>query len=84
MATTFKIDTDIPMPVRPAQNTASYPFKDLEIGQSFFVALKAGEMPLNAAAIRARTYWQHRLGTKYASRTVTEDGVKGLRFWRLS
>lgn len=71
--TAFKIDRGIPMPVPPARNL--YPFAQMQIGDSFLV-------PMEAAA-RCRANFKHHRPLRFTAHTVVENGVEGLRIWRL-
>jgi hypothetical protein len=69
----FKISKDIPAPSR--RRFHLYPFQTLEVGESFFVP--NGYIQLAGSA-----------NTRYApkrftARTRTEEGVKGIRVWRI-
>lgn len=74
----IKIDKGVPMPeTRGKPNT--YPIRELEVGDSFFAPGKirtgmTGTMRL----IRLET------GRTFTTRSVTEDGIAGIRVWRLS
>jgi len=74
----YKIDKNVPIPedVHSAgEKRATYPFADLEIGDSFFVEGKTTmTSTLNSAS--------RRLGFKFASKVEVVNGVEGLRIWR--
>ncbi len=78
----FNIEKNVPVPFKNTP-TALYPFRQMEIGDSFFIPLKEGDvmqMLQSRVAATARTV----LGPKKIStRCVTENGVKGLRVWRV-
>ena len=69
----------IPKPTKALVQTR-YPWYDLEIGDSFFVSFEEGPMSLRhlncPPALKAQGY-------RITRRTVTEDGVLGMRFWRV-
>jgi len=82
--TNYKIEDGIEIPkVRVGGRPTIYPWRDLEVGQSFFVpcddkvARKRKMSSIVAQARNART------DIRLATRTVTEDGVIGLRAWRI-
>ncbi len=75
---TIKIDKNIPAPTTGAGAPPKYPFGEMEIGDSFFIANATGN-----ALISASKNWRKN-GEKYTSRTVTEDGVPGCRIWRIA
>ena len=69
----MKVDKNIPIP----RNKHSYPLKDMEIGDSFFVEVKN-----NAEKHTVRSsvnYTGGLLGHKYATRSVEN----GIRIWRI-
>jgi hypothetical protein len=80
----IQIDHNIPMPT--PSSPEGYPFADMQPGDSFFVpAGSAGCVKLrvyvNAAATRYRKASGHDI--KLRSIRVTENGVAGLRVWRV-
>ena len=82
----FKIDRNITKPKfrgRGAPN--KYPFKSMEVGDSFFVpvgkfktiaALQSSVMNSGAVSLGGRG--------NVSSRAVTEDEVEGVRTWRIA
>lgn len=73
----IKIDKNVPMPPKPASRHI-YPWDAMEVGDSFFAPDPKGEL------VRAQSYPEgKKRGVKFASRTVTENGVKGVRIWRV-
>lgn len=72
----FKIETGIPVP--PHQN-AKYPFAEMTPGSSFFIPSGDLKKISNAAVGFAR----YRRDRKFTCRTVTENGVAGVRVWRI-
>lgn len=75
MTTAFKIDTNVPMPEGLVR--VKYPFSKMEIGESFFV-------PGIAEGRRVAGRAQHHAPKKFAGRTVTENGITGIRYWRIA
>jgi len=75
----FAIDNDIPLTVH---GQARYPFRKLQVGQSFFVS----DPKRFVGCRRAASMTGPRIGNgvKFVTRTVTENGVKGVRIWRVS
>lgn len=67
----IKIEKGIPLPVKPNR----YPWDDMEVGDSFFIAGK-NTSEIGGHVSNAR----RRLGFDFTSRTV--DG--GTRIWRIS
>lgn len=73
------IEDNVPMPgesERP-QNPTFYPWPKMGIGQSFFVPRKMKNP--RATLVRA----QQSTGFSFAHRVITENGVRGVRFWRV-
>jgi hypothetical protein len=70
-----KIDKGVPIP-EPIKGTKqrSSPMYLLEVGDSFFSVRKG--------AATCLSHYAAKLGWKFVSRTVTENGVKGTRIWR--
>ena len=71
------IDKDIPIPWRNSHTM--YPWLELEVGDSFFVA--------NRTAVEMGQRWRHvRLKhphLKFTARANEEHGVAGVRVWRI-
>ena len=74
-----KIDKDFPIPEMHGGRWSKWPWRDMKIGDSFF-------MPGKTIIKASREAWaaHHRINMKFACRTVTENGVKGVRIWRVS
>jgi hypothetical protein len=76
--TMITIDKDKPMPngfgVR-----GKYPFAELDVGHSFFVPGKTTS-GISSSVANARTRMH---GRKFVTNTVTENGVTGVRVWRV-
>lgn len=71
-STEIKIDKGVPCPSR---RNRIWPFPEMEIGDSFFAPGKSGAN-LHVASRSAPSF-------KFTTRTVTENGVKGTRVWRV-
>jgi hypothetical protein len=77
---TYEVST-IPIPL-PAGRPPLYPWRDLAVGETFFVpAAKRGR---RASLANMAYATGRRLGMKFSARTVLEDGEWGIRFWRRS
>jgi hypothetical protein len=88
VAAQFKIETGIPIPEiqRGGFRTETYPFQQLEVGQSFFVP-GTTEKPNPAKSLASTVSSATRRygktdGRKFTIRTAEENGVKGARIWR--
>lgn len=71
---TYKIETGVPTPPR-AQKRRKYPLGDMSVGDSFFVP--GGDSQTIGAS------WRRFKPKLFTARTVTENGIKGVRVWRL-
>ena len=73
----YEIDSNIEIP-KAKHNDVKYPFRDLSIGDSFFVpdgdSLRG---TISGFYTRAKTN-----GTSITIRLVTENGIDGHRVWR--
>ncbi len=76
------IDKNVPVPEENWRGEmAHYPLSGMAVGDSFFAQGKSSAAVGNAAR---RWCAQHDISRKFTCRTVTEDGVKGVRCWRVS
>lgn len=73
----FPVDDHIPMP-NNAGGRVRYPWKQMGIGQSFFVP-NIPESTRRGLPSAARYS-----GIKVVTRNVTENGVPGVRVWRVA
>jgi len=74
----FPVSTDVPVPKKPSGAPRKYPFPELEIGHSFFAPNKTPQTLSHSLC-----YWGKKLSCKFTSRTRTENGVRGVRVWRI-
>ena len=74
-----KIDKDIPVPYK--QRVNKYPFKDMEVGDSFFIAVDIEESPRKKQQQFSGlcVYYSKRFNKKFLSRTTKG----GIRIWRV-
>jgi hypothetical protein len=72
------IDKSVPLP-RPRPHNSVYPWQQMDVGDSFFAPCEK-----RGAVQSALSYAGKRNGFKFATRTVTENGVTGVRVWRVS
>lgn len=70
-----QIDKGVPV---PTDNYFRYPFRRMEVGDSFFVPFVPKRVQ-SAAAYFTRRNPQYR----FCTRTVKEKGVNGVRCWRV-
>lgn len=75
----FEVRTDVPIPVTVREGfsrPSKYPFATMDVGQMFFVPdAKKSFSSLASAAGK-------RLGRKFTTRAVTDNGVPGVGCWR--
>ena len=70
----FEISDSIPPPPTVGR-PSKYPFRQLQIGQSFRVdSTKVASVPVS--------YWRLATGFSLTARKVVEDGVIAVRVWR--
>lgn len=72
----MEIDKGIPIPER-RKAFSKYPFKEMEIGDSFFIDKKL--TTISSVAFQATK----KTGYKFSLRTVEEKKKKGTRCWRI-
>jgi hypothetical protein len=72
----MKIDKNIPMPI--ARNPyIKLPFDQMQIGDSFFTEMSKFVLR-NRMSIASMKF-----NMRFTGRTVIEDGVQGIRVWRV-
>lgn len=76
----YEIEKGIEPPKGQMGRRRSYPFPDMEIGDSFFVPFEEGDLKVKAAVQAAATHYGKRHGMKFATRSI--EG--GIRVWRLA
>ena len=75
---TIQIDKNLPIPTKAGNRVSKYPWSSLEVGDSFFVA---GTTVKTFAGVVANARKTRNL--QLVTRTVDEDGVTGVRVWRV-
>ena len=78
IAATIKMDTGIPIPETRGQSPG-IPLATMEVGHSFFVPRTIGSVSSSISHHKVRNP-----GKNFTVRTVTENGVKGIRIWRIA
>ena len=72
----FEIDKDVKLEDTSAYK--KYSFGAMEVGDSFFVPFALGD------GARGAAYgYGSRHGVKFTTRTLTENGERGTRIWRI-
>ena len=74
----IEIDSGIPMPasVRKGSGPRKYPWTDMEVGDSIFVAKDKGQF--SSLARKACP------DAKFSQRSVVENDIPGMRVWRVA
>lgn len=78
---TFTIDKDVPLPPLARRGVGFHAIDAMEVGDSVFI--NSGKSQANVAA-HFWTLAKNRPGWKFATRKVVENGVAGIRVWRVS
>lgn len=82
------IDKGIPVPaVNNGRSTAKWPFAQMQPGDSFFAAgcVQTNAQKKNGERIIAANNGKRCIpGSKWTSRCVVENGVSGVRIWRVA
>ncbi len=79
MTDEIKIEKGIPMPASRRDGHSKYPLKDMEVGDSFFVANSPdGRSPAKTIRWTVGAFRKKNTGTKFSVRVV--EG--GIRVWR--
>jgi hypothetical protein len=71
----IKLDKNIPLLRDPRGSAVKYPWDEMEVGDSFF---SPGRGAVGQGTIHGRRH-----GRRYTSRQVEENGVPGVRMWRV-
>lgn len=74
----FQVDRNVPLPPAKTLYQRKYPFNVMAVGDSFFVpGVTRQQMagPIRYATCECR---------KFTTRRTTENGVAGLRIWRIA
>lgn len=84
----LELRDDIPVPTggRGFRNYA-FPFAQMKVGQSFFVATPSNSRaPYISSVSASARHWTTKNGNghKFTCATVTEEGVAGVRCWRIA
>lgn len=76
----YEIEKGIKIPVRKSSRPAKYPWRQMELGDSFFVP--SGNPSKMITRLNPSSQTQ-KAGLKFTRRIVEENGVKGVRIWRI-
>ena len=72
----FHIDKKVPIPDKMGGRPRIYPFGAMAVGDSFFVP---GQSTANNSASKSAAAHGRAHNKKFTARTVTENGVRGVR-----
>lgn len=75
----IQIEDGHPVPDPATTGVPRYPWPGMKVGDSFFAAV-GPRNNLSEAIVKARRKYGH----KYTRRRVTENGVPGVRVWRVA
>lgn len=81
-----KIDSNVPLPTRVRRCKKLediYPFAELEPGESFFVPESEAKPSTLQSALSRMNKRAPLGGATFVHRPVTENNVRGSRFWRI-
>lgn len=74
----YAIDSSVPIPdMHGGRGILKYPFPLMQVGDSFFVPGR------NSQGVKGTINYWNRAGRKFTTRTRTENGVYGVRVWRV-
>lgn len=85
------VDKNIPLPARgvgavAAHGNSKWPWRKMKMGDSFFAAgyAQSTSQRKNGQLVISTTAGVSAIpGSKWATRLVTENGVRGVRVWRV-
>lgn len=72
----FRVNSDVPLPT----HLGKYPFGEMKVGDSIFVPGREQGM----RATKAAHTFGYTHGLKFTTRSTNEDGVMGVRIWRVA
>ena len=82
----IKIDKGVPMPSAFAAKER-FPWLEMAVGDSFFAPnyAQSKHMRKNGEKTLSTTFPRTKVpGSKWVTRTVTENGIRGVRVWRVA
>lgn len=75
----IEVQSGVPIPAKKGGRPPRYPWRDLAVGDSFFIP--AALRPVVASASRNNA---RRNGGRFRVLTMVENGIKGVRVWRIA
>lgn len=79
---TFKVEKGIEIPKAKTRN--KYPVGTMEVGDSFFTPLENKSSQRVQTALIQYTKSNRFVGMTFTTRVVEENGIRGVRLWRVS
>jgi hypothetical protein len=80
----FVIEKNVPLPKsNRGRGNTRYPFGRMDIGDSFFIAAPENATATQQRISSAATHFAARHACRFTTREVMEDGVIGVRIWRI-
>ncbi len=83
----IRIDKGVPLSKKSAGRYAKYPFNQMDVGDSFFVAGVDNSTVMSSTI----SYWSKKLGRTYSVRLrdetgkrMTKNGIEGARVFRMA
>ena len=88
----FELEDNIPIPPDFHEGSRKYPFVDMKVGQSFFIAPEYEDETVKRLGNRiaqARQAFQKKMAkletpVQFTQRIDTKDDIVGYRIWRVS
>jgi hypothetical protein len=77
--TRFRIDKGLPAPSGRSGRPPKYPFRELEVGDSFFV--EGDPRKLSGSVLGCA---KNIVGKRFSSQKTTHNGKPGIRVWRVA
>jgi hypothetical protein len=74
----FQIEKDLPVPDVISGRRAKYPWRRMEVGDSFFTPETS-----RSGLSGAKRHAEKATGFKFTCSTRVENGIKGVRVWRV-
>lgn len=79
----LKVEKDVPLPPSDI-GKKKYPWQKMNIGDSFFIAVADGDEITRVRGLLngGLQFRRRRYGERHATRSVVENGIRGVRVWR--
>jgi len=80
----FPITSSVPFPDKPPAREAKYPWTSMSAGDSFFAPEHTTAFGMDWPRLTTAYGRKCVPGSVWRVRTVVEDGIQGVRVWRIS